>query len=138
MGKYSDLVNKPVQMTVAGHEFKVRQLSMSKVLECVQGGLATIIGHSTGIELQDDAMKCVESGNIPLKALQLIFLEATKRDDPEIDMQDVDDLGAADQDGMITVARYAVQGSTEDDDGKKLVPEETAGPDQESVAATGS
>jgi hypothetical protein len=110
MGKFSDLVNKAVEMQVAGHTFSVRQLPMSECVAAVQKGLAMIEGSSKGIELQDQAMECLTSGKVPLKAVELLFFEAAKRDEPELDAQDVLDLAATDLDGMMDVVAYVVQG----------------------------
>ena len=111
MGRYSDLVNKPVAVTVAGHEFKVRQLPMSACIDSVIEGLCRIEGHSKGVQLQEDAMNALTEGKIPFSSVQSIFLKGARRDDPELDASDVDDLAAIDLEGMMDAVTFIIQGN---------------------------
>ena len=109
MGDLANLINAPIDVEIAGHKLKAKQISVSKILTAVTQGLKQLYPERDAIELQGEAEESCDSGRFPVPALPLLLHEALAPSG--LDADDIEALMAASDDPQeyLRVIEYAVK-----------------------------
>jgi hypothetical protein len=89
MSSLADALSVPAEFTVAGHTIKVRRLDVTTLFLAMLKGLRLTGTELDGVELQDKAQECVETGRIPVMSIQPILEAAILPVNEGLDEADV-------------------------------------------------
>lgn len=88
MGKLADALNVPHRIEVDGEYYNVARLPIKDVYKAVSDGLIFIDNSLRGDELTDKVQKCIDSGSMPVAAIENLVYESMKDVNEGFDRKD--------------------------------------------------